>query len=237
MNSTNRLAVLHIALCAYLLGSVIQAATAGQLHDVVESGDSSQIRALVVTGLDINELNSSGMAALHLALLEGKTDMVEILISNGADVNIPVQSGLAENRFYAHLHTFAPLHLVANFHHTARESNSLELASLLIASGADVNQRAEDGQSSLHLAVRNGNDSLATLLIDHGADVNARDLEEYTPLHSAAWNGHLGLVEVLISNGANVSASAYDGVTPYNCAVKKKRTEVIAFMQNLGIVQ
>lgn len=237
MNARIRVVLLAFALPVVLLGAPSGPVAAGPLHEAVESGNFVQARALMTPGLNINELDSSGVAAIHLAVLDSNPELLEFLINNGADVNITIKSSRRQNRFYTHLHEFAPLHLAANFHHTALDSNSLELARLLITRGADVDQKTDDGQSPLHLAVRSGNDRLVKLLIANGADVNARDFEEYTPLHSAAWKGHVGVVETLVSNGANVSASAYDGITPYRCAVRKNHTGVISFFEKLGIVQ
>lgn len=222
-----------VFLFALVFGSSVMATP---LHDAVLSGDAERVRALITPGLDINERDSSGVAAIHLAALEGHIEMLEILINNGADVNIAVNSSRTKSRFYTHLHEFTPLHIAANFHFTAN-INSFEIAGLLIARGADVNQKSDDGQSPLHLAVRRANDRLVELLITNGADVNAKDFEDYTPLHNAAWNGRLGVVEVLVSNGANIDASAYDGRTPYFCAVRKNHQDVAAFLEKLGTVK
>ena len=216
----------------FLFGLVFgSSVTATPLHEAVLSGDAARVQALITPNLKINERDSSGVAAIHLAVLESNIELIEILINNGADVNIAVNSSRTESRFHAHLHEFTPLHIAANFHFTAN-LNSFEMAGLLIANGADVNQKSDDGQSPLHIAVRGGNDRLVELLIANGADVNAKDFEDYTPLHNAAWNGRLGVVEVLVSNGADINASAYDGRTPYRCATRKNHQDVTAFFES-----
>ena len=203
--------------------------SASQLHKAVSSGDIDQVRALITPAQDINEMDSSGMTAIHIAVLEHRLELIKILIHNGADVNITVNSNEAERRFFTPLHDFSPLHIAANL-------NSLEMASLLIFEGADVNQTTGDDQSPLHIAAMKGNDRLAEMLIVHGADVNARDFEDYTPLHSAASYGRLGSVALLVSNGADITASGVDGQTPYACAASKNHQQIITFLENLGIV-
>ncbi|MBT8435374.1 MAG: ankyrin repeat domain-containing protein [Gammaproteobacteria bacterium] len=229
MSAKARGTLLGFSLLLFSLGPVAGPVAAGPLHEAIKSGDSEQAHALITPGLDINARDSSGMAAIHFAVYGDHIELVEMLLGQGADVNIAVDSS-RDFGFFAPFRKFSPLHIAIHL-------NRLEIASLLIAHGVEVNQKTDDGQSALHLAVRKGTDRLVQLLIDNGADVNAKDFEEYTPLHNAAWNGHIGVVEMLVSNGADVNASAYDGYTPYRCAIRKNRTEVVAFLEKLGVVQ
>ena len=47
-----------------------------------------------------------------------------------------------------------------------------DMAELLIAKGANVNVKNEDGRTPLHRAVEYGQIALAELLLAHGADVS-----------------------------------------------------------------
>ena len=59
----------------------------------------------------------------------------------------------------------------------ASKNGHLETAKLLIANGADVNNRGEDEDkfTPLIYASKNGHPEVVKLLINKGADVNARD--------------------------------------------------------------
>ena len=237
MIADTRITLVRITLSIFIFGSVLGSAAAGPLHDAVIARDMGQIHTLIAQGLDINKRDASGVTAIHLAVLDGNVELLDFLISKGAEVNIAVKSIRAKSRFHTHLHKYAPLHIAANFHHSAiADSNSIEMASLLIAHGAVVNQETDANESPLHIAVRKGNGRMVELLIANGADVNAKDFEDYTPLHNAAWNGHLGVVELLVNSGADVNASAYDGRTPYYCALTKNRQDVISYFEKLGVV-
>ena len=145
-------------------------------------------------------------------------------------MNATIDGNASEARLYTSMHEFSPLHIAVNL-------NSLEMASLLIGQGANVNQTTDDDRSPLHIAVGKGNMQLAAILVAHGADVNARDFEDYTPIYSAACYGRLGTVELLVTNGADITASGSDGRTAYACATSKNHQDIIAFLQNLGIVE
>ena len=73
---------------------------------------------------------------------------------------------------------FTPLHLAAY-------GDNMELAKLLIDSGADLEAKNENGETPLHLAAWGDNIEIAKFLIDSGADVNAKTNYGFTPLHRA----------------------------------------------------
>ena len=98
--------------------------------------------------------------------------------------------------------------------HDAAYEGNIEAVKQHLASGADVNEKAEDGVAPLHVAAQEGHNQVIELLIDNGADVNSKDGDEGTPLHMAAANGHKGIAELLIVKGADVNAKIVDGGTP-----------------------
>src|SRR5205823_6613934 len=58
----------------------------------------------------------------------------------------------------------------------AARQGDLESAKLLLAAGADVNEKAPDGYTVLMLASHSGHGALASFLLDKGADPNAADV-------------------------------------------------------------
>lgn len=73
-----------------------------------------------------------------------------------------------------------PLHIAAN------QNDNLELATLLIHFGANVNIIDEDGQTELHYAVQHGRKNITKLLINSGAITNVMDKDGDTPLKIAS---------------------------------------------------
>jgi ankyrin repeat protein len=110
----------------------------------------------------------------------------------------------------------------------------LHQAKSQIDNGADIDQLGPSWYeygSPLHLAVQANQQDIAQLLIDEGATVDVRDTSDYTPLHNAAWNGNLEMVKLLLDSGADIDARSYSGDTPLSCAYRKKRTDVIQFIE------
>lgn len=77
----------------------------------------------------------------------------------------------------------------------------VEVARLLLDSGAQVNMPTDSFESPLTLAACGGHVELALLLIDRGANIEEVNDEGYTPLMEAAREGHEDMVSVLLSKG------------------------------------
>ena len=85
--------------------------------------------------------------------------------------------------------------------HWAARNNHLELAKVLISSGAEVNAESNRGWTPLHSAAYYNSLELAKLLISSGAEVDVEDDDGWTPLALATLNGHQEMQELLISHG------------------------------------
>jgi ankyrin repeat protein len=81
---------------------------------------------------------------------------------------------------------------------------------LLVAAGADVNDAAPMGTSTLVVAALSGQGAVATFLLEQGADPDAADAG-YTALHAAVLRGDLELVTALLAHGADPSPQLIRG--------------------------
>ncbi len=145
--------------------------------------------------------------------------IARMLIKAGATVDTRLPGG--EGRYAG----ATPLHLAA-------DGKNLAVMKLLIANGADVNARKQDGITPLIVAILARDFDAAALLIDSGACLRQADvLKRYqarrshtdlTPLHIAARGESecaLRVAEFIISNGADLNAHGSDGGTPLVFAI------------------
>ena len=97
----------------------------------------------------------------------------------------------------------------------------------MIKKGADVNAKAADGVTPLHIASENGHGAVVEALLAKGADLNATIADGVTPLYMASQNGHGAVVEALLAKGADMNAIRTNGWTPLDVASQKGHAAVV----------
>ena len=117
----------------------------------------------------------------------------------------------------------------------ASTSGPLDVVSLLIEKGADINRKDIYRQTLLLSALSRGKQKVAALLIEKGADINAKDKGGRTPLHYASAFSPLDVVSLLIEKGADVNArDSHYGQTPLHLAIEGRSPEVASFLIEKG---
>lgn len=104
-----------------------------------------------------------------------------------------------------------PLHLAVEL-----RKNEINVLTLLLDSGSEVNSRNEQGATPLHhVALRKeGARAVAELLISRGADPNIQMRTGHTPLHLACEYSRVELTQALLRAGANHHIVDHEGNTP-----------------------
>ena len=209
------------------------------LMTCARTGSAEAVNALLTAGADVNAKESvREQTALMWAVSEKHLDVARALIARGADVHARSKgrsggrprSGISVAQTPIAIGSggdggFTPLLFAARAGDDA-------LVRLLLDSGADVNEIAQDGSTSLLIATLRGHVAVALFLLNHGADPNAPG-PGYSALHWAAgswntqltgpfgiesgrdreWNamrglqtGKMDLVKALLAKGANPNA-------------------------------
>jgi ankyrin repeat protein len=118
--------------------------------------------------------------------------------------------------------------------HVAARVDRVEMATLLLANGANVNETDNYGKTPLFGAARKGSKDMVELLTAHGADINARNKDGWTPLHLVARFGQTEAVELLMGKGADINAKANDGRTALRVAIDERKSAVVELLRKAG---
>ncbi|XP_026133365.1 protein phosphatase 1 regulatory subunit 16A-like [Carassius auratus] len=195
-------------------------------------------RCLLDAGANANACDSELWTPLHAAATCGHTDLVQLLIEAGADLLAVNADG---NMPYDLCEDEATLELIEMIMaergvtqdridecRGAKERAMLSDLQELVASGADLNVKDEQGATLLHVAAANGYVSVGELLLEHRISPNDRDTDGWTPLHAAACWGQIQMVELLVANGANLNAKSELDETPFDvCTDEEVRTKMM----------
>ena len=152
------------------------------------SGNSRAVRALLQSGVDVNEVYGgfpTDTTALHIAAINDHALMALDLIDAGA--NFDARNGIGETPLY-----------------NAVENGNTSVVMALTKLGADVNVSLADYDSYdtlLDIAIEAKHETVAALLISHGADVRKVDTPwgdeaKHLDLEEVAWGGLGKLIRV-----------------------------------------
>lgn len=120
--------------------------------------------------------------------------------------------------------------------HEAAEKGDRDAVVALLAKGAKVDGKDDNGHTPLHLATFAGHKPVAELLLTKGANIEARTPGGFTPLHTAALGGRKETTELLLAKGADVSAKTDAGATPLDSAIANDHKDVAALLAKHGAV-
>lgn len=156
---------------------------------------------------------------LSLGAVTNDLDRVQEALKHGANANAP-ESRTAQS----------PIMLAA--HH-----GNLPMASLLLESGADVNDADVDADrnTALMYASGSGHQKVVTLLIESGANINAKNKFNQTALMKASEDGHPQVVTTLLEKGADVNAKDKWNKTAIFHAIDQEKTDVVPILLKYDI--
>jgi hypothetical protein len=124
----------------------------------------------------------------------------------------------------------------------ASQDGNVEAVKVLLAKGADVNAKADNGDTPLIMAAYNCYDNnhveVVKLLLNKGANVNLKGWGVTTPLMAAITpNNNTEVVKVLLEKGADVHVKTETGYTPLMMAAKpalKENVDVVKLLLDKG---
>ena len=201
--------------------------TFSSVGHATQSGRIDEALQLIRQGVDPNAKQScKGMAALHIASINGNKDVVRLL--QVRDININIQDGDGNTAL-----------------HHAVTSNNLDILKTLLMHKPDVNIRNRCNQTPLHMAAAEPEhpDLFATLM-NHNARFDLPDNSRRLAIHYAAEAGHEQALKILVKNNADVNATARDGHTALHYATcfdffphhprRKNRVELVRILIAAG---
>ena len=155
--------------------------------------------------------------ALHFAAQHGYVEGIQALVDTGIVVN-QKQLGTGER----------PLHDAAYY-------GSLSAYQVLVAHGATLTVRSNNGRSALHYAAQGGHPDILAALLSSGLDVNAAAADGQRALHIAAGTGKLSAYQVLVAHGAALTVPANNGWSALHYAADGGHPDILAALLSSGL--
>ena len=179
-------------------------------------------QSLIAVAVAVCVATGAGMAQSRSSIADaaerGDLEAVRSAIKSGGDVNASQGDGMTAL-------------------HWAASQGNVDLASLLLYAGADVEAVTRIGEyTPLHVASRSGQPAVVKRLLEAGADVTRRaSVTGATPLHMAAASGNAESVTLLLDKGAEINAREQEAdQTPLMFAAALDRGDVVKLLLARG---
>jgi uncharacterized protein len=178
----------RLLLCLLWTASLLAADKDLRLIQAAKARDTSAVRTLLKSGIDVNLTQGDGATALHWTVHYDDLATTDLLLRAGARVNVADDLGVT------------PLYLACT-------NRNADMAARLLAAKADPNAKLLNGETVLMNCSRTGNAAAVKALLAAGARVNVREPEhDQTALMWAASEKHPAAVRLLIDAEADVHA-------------------------------
>ena len=190
------------------------------LHFACQDGHVGTVSALLSKGAKVNVVTKSGASPLLVACERGHLEVVNLLLSNRAMVNTsssckqPIQAAIQIGRS--------------------------DIISRLIQYGADWTETDDRGNTTLHVACKNGRLDVVTDILEKLSklrgrfDLNIHNKHGNTPLHLATKQGQTAIVLLLINHNGNTNAQNKFGSTPVHLAVENDNVGLVKKLLSHG---
>ncbi|TCV93168.1 ankyrin repeat protein [Luteibacter rhizovicinus] len=160
-------------------------------------------------------MDIESIKTFHNAVHVGDIETVRTMLAKDATLATSVDE-----------YEFQPIHLLDMYFEE-------EILNLLLANGADINARNDDGITLLHIVT---DPEAVAVIVNRGADIEARDASGRTPLIEQTNNQEDGIdvVVALLTMGANPNARDNDGETALSIARDTDNQDLIEALTVAG---
>jgi len=204
---------------------------------------------LIRRGAKVNAVDSNGETALNDAIGDYPTfdlKIVEILLRSGADVNKPDDVGSPLMNATSSRHASVLVPLLIKHHANVRWADKdgcqaihmaahadFKIFKILIADGADMNARTNDGETPLFWALDADNIEVVDYIMNHGESVTKLD-SAGVPLWMCT-HARPDLLEFLKKRGVDLNQTSSTGKNAIQVAIDNKRWSEISALVAVGI--
>lgn len=138
------------------------------------------VKARINGGAQVNEPDSNGTTALHIASYANKLDIVKFLLVMGAKVDV-------KDKYQR-----------TPAHRAALKGNSTIIEYLLESAPGILNETDYAGNTMLHIAAQKNNACLAAFLVKKGANLSVKNSQNQIPQQIANNKGYGKVLDVLM---------------------------------------
>jgi serine/threonine protein kinase len=190
------------------------------VSDLPEPQKKSFLQALVAHKANVNATSNNIESPLMLAIKKQDPELVRSLIKLKADPNSTDSEKSSLWHILAKWGKTVPL----KQNSTAVDDDAInkiaDIAQQLVTAEVDINKTNHEGDTPLHIAVKNQNQMLINLLMIHQAKSDMKNKKGQTPLTMAIADQSIDVVKLLIMSGVDVNLAERGEKRPLLVAIE-----------------
>ena len=113
--------------------------------------------------------------------------------------------------------------------HAATKTGCIEIITLLLSQGFDIDSRDRNGVTPLMQTALYGQQGAFQMLLQNGADPSLKDNGGFSLLYYAAEGGNTSIINELLSLGLDIDSRRNNGVTPLMTAAMEDKKKLFRF--------
>ena len=153
--------------------------------------NSNMVQVLINQNINVNGKNESGRTPLEFAFSNGRVNSARLLRENGGKIDSIFSAALV---------------------------GDLEAIKDFLNAGLEINKKDNNGQTVLHVAIKEGHEEIIKFLISKRVDLNIKDSSGSTALFYAVTKNQNNIIKLLLEKGANVDVKNNSLFTPLHKA-------------------
>ena len=206
------------------------------LHQATEHALLSEeiVACLLAKGGDVNVRDHGGNTPLHSVSSRSLATLVRVATpaEQMQTSIVRLQQVLDSARLGQNVPP-APTTTAGNVSNRA-DDHCGAVTQLLLNNNAYVDARNNNGETPLHLCVRNGRVDVLKSLLENGASTDVVNRAGQTPLHIAAKNGSMQMLELLLEHSADLTVVDNTGRWPLHIAAENARADACKLFIDKG---
>ncbi|XP_075444629.1 E3 ubiquitin-protein ligase MIB1 [Ascaphus truei] len=215
------------------------------VHHAAFGDEGAVIEVLHRGGADLNARNKRRQTPLHIAVNKGHLQVVKTLLDFGCHPSLQVILSLWNTGLYLALLQFSgrkTLNMDCSFvcqckiliYHISDFFSAMRVLLSKLPRPWIVDEKKDDGYTSLHLAALNNHVEVAELLVHQGsANLDIQNVNQQTALHLAVERQHTQIVRLLVRAGAKLDIQDKDGDTPLHEALRHHTLSQLRQLQDM----